>query len=149
MVRQCPRGYDGIKPGEVADDTSTKHPTHQAQILPQTRHDSSRASSRLPWPMSRASETKGMQASGGQSCRSRGQAEPPSLDLSIEHHLSSGDRRSSSESSTAAARQRSRQGSCERGGNTSEQGEEATGRTDRAAGRAQPVGWRRQVGLAR
>jgi hypothetical protein len=28
MARQCPRGHDGIEPGEVADDTSTKHPAH-------------------------------------------------------------------------------------------------------------------------
>jgi hypothetical protein len=32
MARQCPRGHGGIEPGEVADDTSTKHPAHQAQI---------------------------------------------------------------------------------------------------------------------
>jgi hypothetical protein len=25
MARQCPRGHDGIKPKEVADDTSMKH----------------------------------------------------------------------------------------------------------------------------
>jgi hypothetical protein len=25
MARQCPCGHDGIKPGEVADDTSAKH----------------------------------------------------------------------------------------------------------------------------
>jgi hypothetical protein len=148
MVRQCPRGHDGIKPGEVADNTSTKHPAHQAQISPRTRHSSSRASSRSPWPKSRASEMKGMQASRGQSSRSCRQAEPPSLDLSIEHHLSSGDWRSSSESSTAAARRRSRQGSHEGEGDASERGEEATGQTDRAAGQARPVGWRRQVGLA-
>jgi hypothetical protein len=148
MARQCPRGHDGTKPGEVADDTSTKYLAHPAQILPRTRHNSSRASSRSPWPKSRASEMKGMQGSRGQSSRSRGQAEPSSLDLSIEHHLSSGGRWSSSESSTAAARRRSRQGSHERGGDASERGEEATGRTDRAAGRARPVGWRRQVGLA-
>jgi hypothetical protein len=65
MARQCPRGHDGIKPGEVADDTSMKHPAHQAQISPHTRHNSLRASSRSPWPKSRASETKGMQASVG------------------------------------------------------------------------------------
>jgi hypothetical protein len=40
-----------------------------------------------------------MRASGKQSSRSHGQAESPSLDLSIEHHLSSGLRRGSSESS--------------------------------------------------
>jgi hypothetical protein len=87
-----------------------------------------------------------MQATRRQSIRSRGQAESPSLDLSIEHHLSSRDRRSLSESSAAAARRRSRQGSREREGDTSERGGEATGRADRAAGRARLVGWRRQVG---
>jgi hypothetical protein len=25
MAGQCPRGHDGIKPGEVADDTSANH----------------------------------------------------------------------------------------------------------------------------
>jgi hypothetical protein len=58
----------------------------------------------------------------------RGQAEPPSLDLSIEHHLSGGDRRSSSGSRTAAARRCSRQGSHEGGGDASERG----GRGDRS-----------------
>jgi hypothetical protein len=130
MARQCPRSHDGIKPGEVADDTSTKHPAHQAQISPRTRHNSSRASSRSPWPRSRASEAKGMQATRRQSIRSRRQAELPSLDLSIEHHLSSGDRRSSSESSTAAARRRSRQGNREREHDVSERG----GRGDRSSG---------------
>jgi hypothetical protein len=33
---------------------------------------------------------KGMRSSGEQSTRSRGQAESPPLDLSIEHHLSDG-----------------------------------------------------------
>jgi hypothetical protein len=65
---------------------------------------------------------KGMRASRRQSIRSRGQAEPPSLDLSIEHHLSSGHQRSSSESSAAAARRRSRQGVREREEDASEQG---------------------------
>jgi hypothetical protein len=104
----------------VTDDTSTKHPAHQAQISPRTRHGSSRASSRSPWPKSRASEMKGMQASRGQSSRSRGQVALPSPDLSVEHHLSSGGRRGSSESSTVAARRRSRQGNRERGGDASE-----------------------------
>jgi hypothetical protein len=34
MARQCPRGHDDIEPGEVTDETSTKHPAHQAQISP-------------------------------------------------------------------------------------------------------------------
>jgi hypothetical protein len=85
-----------------------------------------------------------MRATRKQSSRSHGQAEPPSLDLSIERHLSGGDRRGSSESSMAVARGVAR----EKKTRVSE-GKEATGRTDRAAGRARPVGWRRQVGLAR
>jgi hypothetical protein len=135
MAGQCPRGHDGIKPGEVADDTSMKHLAHQAQISPWTRPSSSRSSSRSPWPRSRASEAKGMRASRKPSIRSRGQAESPSLDLSIEHHLSSGLQRSSSESSAAAARQRSRQGEHEREDNASERGgKRPVGRTEPLVG---------------
>jgi hypothetical protein len=90
-----------------------------------------------------------MRASRKQSIRSRGQAESPSLDLSIEHNLSSGYRRSSLESSTAAVRRRSRQGKHEREDDASERGGKASGRADRAAGRVRLVGWHRQVGLAR
>jgi hypothetical protein len=46
---------------------------------------------------------KGMQMARTQSSRSHGQAGPLSPDLSIERHLGGGDRRSSSESSTAVA----------------------------------------------
>jgi hypothetical protein len=80
-----------------------------------------------------------MRASEGQSTRSRGQAESPSLDLSIEHHLSGGLRRSSSELSAVAARRCDRQR--ERGGED-DAGERRgmTGRADRAAGRVRPEG---------
>jgi hypothetical protein len=64
MARQCPRSHDGIKLGEVTDDTSMNHLAHQAQISPRTRPSSSRSSSRSPWPRSRASEVKGMRTSG-------------------------------------------------------------------------------------
>jgi hypothetical protein len=37
MARQCPRGHDGIKPGEVADDMSTYHLTRQAPDLTEDR----------------------------------------------------------------------------------------------------------------
>jgi hypothetical protein len=37
MARQCPRGHDGIKPREVADDMSTYHLTHQAPDLAEDR----------------------------------------------------------------------------------------------------------------
>jgi hypothetical protein len=33
MARQCPRGHDGTKPGEGADDTSASHLTRQAPDL--------------------------------------------------------------------------------------------------------------------
>jgi hypothetical protein len=33
MARQCPRGHDGIKPGEDADDMSASHLTRQAPYL--------------------------------------------------------------------------------------------------------------------
>jgi hypothetical protein len=37
MARQCPRGHDGIKPGEVTDDTSVKQLTRQAPDLTKDR----------------------------------------------------------------------------------------------------------------
>jgi hypothetical protein len=37
MARQCPRGHDGIKPGEVTDDTSAKQLTRQAPDLTEDR----------------------------------------------------------------------------------------------------------------
>jgi hypothetical protein len=70
----------------------------------------------------------------------------PSLDLSIEHHLSSGLRRSSSESSAAAARRRSHQREHEREDDASERG------SLRPVGLIEPLvgfdqrGWHRQVG---
>jgi hypothetical protein len=120
MAGQCPRGHDGIKPGEVADDTSANHLTHQAQISPRTGPSISRLSLRSPWPRSRASEVKGMRASGKQLTRSRRQVESSSLDLWIGHHLNGGLWRSLSESSAAAARRRSCQREREREDNASE-----------------------------
>jgi hypothetical protein len=37
MARQCLRGHDDIKPGEVADDTSANHLTRQAPDLAEDR----------------------------------------------------------------------------------------------------------------
>jgi hypothetical protein len=89
-----------------------------------------------------------MRASGGQSTRSRGQAESPLLDLPIRHHLSGGLWRSSSESSAAAARrcsrQREREGEYDAGERV---GCDRLGRPSHLVGFDQ-VGWRRQVGLA-
>jgi hypothetical protein len=139
MARQCPRGHNGIEPEEDADDTSTQQQAHQDQAPPCTRPRNSRASSRSPWPESRTSEANGMQTTRTQTSRSRGQAEPPSPDLSIGQHLGGGDRRSSSESSVAVARRHSRQVSRERG-------EEPVSEGGR---RRQPVGIDRATGLAR
>jgi hypothetical protein len=82
---------------------------------------------------------KGMRTSGKQSTRSRGQAESPSLDLPIRHHLSGGFWRSLSESSAAAMRRRSRQWEREGEDDAGEQ-RGMTGRADRAAGRVWPEG---------
>jgi hypothetical protein len=76
-------------------------------------------------------EVKGMRAFGGQSTRPHGQAESPSLDLSIEHHLSGGLRQSSSESSVAAARRCGRQREHEGEDDAGERGS-MTGRADQA-----------------
>jgi hypothetical protein len=129
MARQCPRGHDGIEPEEDADDTSTQQQAHQDQAPPCTRPSNSRASSRSPWPESRTSKAEEMQKTRTQSIRSRGQAEPPSPDLSIGRHLGGGDRRSSSESRAAAARRHSRQMSRERGVEQVSEGEERGGRS--------------------
>jgi hypothetical protein len=37
MARQCPRGHDGTKPGEDADNTSASHLTRQAPDLTEDR----------------------------------------------------------------------------------------------------------------
>jgi hypothetical protein len=37
MAGQCPRGHDGIKPGEVTDGTSANHLTRQAPDLTDER----------------------------------------------------------------------------------------------------------------
>jgi hypothetical protein len=82
-----------------------------------------------------------MRASRRQSIRSRGQAESPLLDLSIEHHLSSGHRWSSSESSAAAARRRSRQEEREREDDAGKRGgKRPVGRTEPLVGFDQKAG---------
>jgi hypothetical protein len=82
-----------------------------------------------------------MQTTRTQSSRSRRQAELPLPDLSIGRHLSGGDRRSSLESSAAAARRRSRQVNRERGEERVSEGERRRPvGTDRATGPAWPVG---------
>jgi hypothetical protein len=91
-----------------------------------------------------------MQTSRTQSSRSRGQAEPPSPDLSIGRHLGGGDQRGSSESSTAAARRCSRHVSRERGEERVSEGGKRGDRSEPTEPlvRLDQLAWRRQVGLA-
>jgi hypothetical protein len=91
-----------------------------------------------------------MQTTRTQSIRSHGQAEPPSPDLSIGRHLGGEDRRSSSESSVAAARRHSRQVSRERGEERVSEGGEGGSRSESTEPlvRLDQLAWCRQVGLA-
>jgi hypothetical protein len=56
MTRQCPRGHDGTKLGEGADDMSASQHTHQHQISLRGKPSGSRQSSRSPWLRSNAQE---------------------------------------------------------------------------------------------
>jgi hypothetical protein len=130
MARQCPRGHDSIKPGEVADDMSANHLTRQAPNLAKDRARQFEIKLKVAMAKIQSFGGDGDENVRGQSTRSRGHAESPSLDLSIGHHLSSGLRRSSSESSAAAARRCSRQSEHEEEDGSERGG--ATGRADRA-----------------
>jgi hypothetical protein len=109
MAGQCPRGHDGIKPGEVTDDTSANHLTRQAPNL--TEDKAKQLEYKLEVAMAKIQSFggEGDESVRGQSTRSHGQVESPSLDLSNGHHLGGGLRWSSSESSAAASRQYNRQ----------------------------------------
>jgi hypothetical protein len=109
MTRQFPRGHDGIKPGEVADDTSANHLTRQAPDLAEDRAKQLEIKLEVAMAKIQSFGGEGDESVRGQSTRSHGQVGSPSLDLSIGHHLSGELRRSSSESSVAATRQCSRQ----------------------------------------
>jgi hypothetical protein len=148
MARQCPRGHNGIEPGEVADDTSTKH-----QLTKPSSHRGQGLATR--------EQARDCHGRGPELRRRRGCGRPGS------NHVDLADRRNrrrliyrlsdiSAAKTNGARRNRARR----RRGDTVTRGvageketrvserEEATDRTDRAAGRAQPVGWCRQVGLA-
>jgi hypothetical protein len=104
MARQYPRGHNGIKPGEVANDTSVNHLTRQAPDLTEDR--AKQLEIKLEVTMAKIESYGGegdasVQGAINKISRTGG---IPSLDLPIGHHLSGGLRRSSSESSAAAAR---------------------------------------------
>jgi hypothetical protein len=125
MVRQCPRGHDGIKPGEVADDMSAYHLTRQAPDLTEDWAKQLEIELEVAMAELQSFGGEGDERVRGQSTRSRGQAGAPSLNLSIGNHLSGGLWRSSSESSVArrCSRQSEREeedaserGGCDRSG---------------------------------
>jgi hypothetical protein len=143
MARQCPRGHDGIEPEEVADDTSTKH-----QLTKPSSHRGQGLATR--------EQARGRHGQGPELQRRRGCGRPGSNRV----HLT--DRRNRrrliyrlsniSAAETNGARRnraRRRQGDAVARGVAREkktrvsEGEEATDQTDRAAGRARPVGWHR------
>jgi hypothetical protein len=103
-VGQCPCGHDDIKPGEVADDMSANHLTRQAPDLTEDRAKQLEIKLEVAMDKIQSFGGEGDASIRGQSTRSHGQAELPSLDLPIGHHLSGGLRRSSSESSAVVAR---------------------------------------------
>jgi hypothetical protein len=87
MARQCPRGHDGTKPGEGAEDSSARYITHQHQISP--RGKAKQLEEKLEVAMAETLGAGGDEAEGTreQSTRSHGQAGAPSRDLSIANHL--------------------------------------------------------------
>jgi hypothetical protein len=87
MARQCPRGHNGTKPGEGADDTSARHSTYQRQISP--RGKAKQLEEKLEVAMAETLGTGGDGAEGirRQSTRSHEQAGAPSRDLSNAPHL--------------------------------------------------------------
>jgi hypothetical protein len=90
MARQCPRGHDGIKPGEVTDDMSTYHPTRHALDLAVEKAKQLEIKLEVTMAEIQSFRGKGDESVRGQSTRSRGQAGAPSPDLSTDTHLSGG-----------------------------------------------------------
>jgi hypothetical protein len=141
MARQCPRGHDGIEPEEVADDTSTKHQLTK----PRHHHGQGLATREQAW---------GRHGRGPELRRWRGCEQPGSNRVDL------ADRRNrrrliyrlsgiSAAETDGACRNQARRwrgdtvarGVAREGRMRVSEGEETTGRTDRAAGRARPVGW--------
>jgi hypothetical protein len=147
MARQCLRGHDDIKPGEVTDDMSAYHLTRHAPDLIVEKAKQLEIKLEVAMAKIQSFGGEGDESIRGQSIGSRGQAGAPSPDLSTSTHLSGGLRRSSSESSAAAVRQCSRQSEHEEEDESERGG--ATGRAGRGhlVGFDQ-VGWRQQVGPA-
>jgi hypothetical protein len=142
IARQCLRGHDGIEPGEVADDTSTKH-----QLTKPSSHRGQ--------GLATQEQARGRHGRGPELRRRRGCERPGSnrVDLADRRNRRRLIYRFSiiSAAETDGARRnraRRRRGDAVARGVMGEketrvsEGEEAIGWTDRAAGRARPVGWR-------
>jgi hypothetical protein len=148
MARQCPRGHDGTKPGEVADNMLANHLTRRAPDLSEEMAKQLEIKLEVATAEIQSIGGKGDESTQGQSTRSHGQAGAPLHDLSIATHLDGGLRQSSSESSTAAA------GRCSRQSGREEVDESKRGGAASRSGRSHlvgfdPVGWCRQVRPAR
>jgi hypothetical protein len=141
MARQCPRGHDGIEPEEVADDTSTNH-----QLTKPSSHRGQGLATR--------EQARGCHGRGPELRRRRGCGRPGGnrvdlVDRRNRHHLIYRLSVISTAETDGARRNRGRRwrgdtvtmGVMREKKTRVSEGEEATGRTDRAAGRARPVGW--------
>jgi hypothetical protein len=141
MARQCPRGHDGIEPQKVADDTSTKH-----QLTKPSSHCGQGLATR--------EQARGCHGRGPELQRRRGCEQPGSnrVDLADRRNRHRLIYRLSviSAAETDGARRnrawRRRSDTVARGvagekETRVSEGEEATGRTDRATSRVRPVGW--------
>jgi hypothetical protein len=87
MARQCPRGHDGTKPGESADDTSTRHSTLPAPDLTKGKAGQLKKKLEVGIAKTLGAGGDGAESTGNQSTRSHGQAGAPSRDLSNAPHL--------------------------------------------------------------
>jgi hypothetical protein len=141
MARQCPRGHDGTEPKEVADDTSMKH------HLTKPKHHRGQG-------LATREQARGRHGQGPELRRRRGSEQRGSnrVDLvdrrnrhRLIYRLSSISAAKADEARRNRARRR-RSDTVARGVTREEwmrvsEGEETTGRTDRATGRVRPVGW--------
>jgi hypothetical protein len=87
MARQCPRGHDGTKPGERADDTSARHHTPPAPDLTQGKAEQLEAKLEVAMAETLGAGGDGAEGTRGKSTRPHGQADVPLRDLSIVTHL--------------------------------------------------------------
>jgi hypothetical protein len=141
MARQCPRGHDGIEPEEVTDDTSMKHQ------LTKPRHH--RGQGLATWEQARDRHGRGPKFRRRKGCEQPGSNRVDLADRRNRRRLIYRLSGISKAETDGARRNRARwrrgdtvaRGVAREERTRVSEGEETTGRTDRAAGRARPVGW--------